>query len=97
MRQRLWQVMQADHDLVFDLVKGLTGGAGRPGGTLEQHRDLARRLVALSSVHEAAEELVIWPEVRVRCREGDELILEATSQERQAKRALNELRRIKPP
>lgn len=96
MKQRLWQVMQADHDLVFDLINRLTGGSGRPHGSLDQHRDIAKQLVSLSSVHEAAEELVVWPEVRKRCAEGDELILEATSQEQKAKWALNELNRVKP-
>lgn len=96
MKQRLWTVMQADHDLVFDLINALTGGAGKPQGSLDEHREIARQLVSLSSVHEAAEELVIWPEVRRRCKDGGELVLEATSQERQAKRALNELNRVKP-
>lgn len=96
MKRRLWRVMQADHDLVFDLINRLTGGAGEPHGSVEERRETANQLVSLSSVHEAAEELVIWPEVRKRCNEGDDLVLEATSQERQAKRALNELNRIKP-
>jgi hypothetical protein len=94
MKQHLWAVMQADHDLVFELLEMLTGGADRPQGSPEQHRRLARELVALESVHEAAEQIVIWPAVRKRCQNGDELILEATSQEREAKRALNELDRI---
>jgi hemerythrin superfamily protein len=94
MKQKLWTVMQADHDLVFDLINQLTGGSGQPEGSPEEHRRIARQLVALGSVHEVAEELVIWPEVRRRCKDGDELVLEATSQERQAKRALNELNTI---
>lgn len=96
MKQRLWKVMQADHDLVFDLVNALTGGAGRPHGSLDDHREIAKQLVALSSVHEAAEEMVIWPAVRRLCKDGDELVLEATSQEQKAKWTLNELNRIKP-
>lgn len=88
--------MQADHDLVFELLAHLTGGAGRPEGSLDDHRRYAKQLVALFSVHEAAEELVVWPEVRRRCPEGDNLILQATDQEKKAKWAVNELNRVKP-
>lgn len=91
----LWRVMQADHDLVWDLLDQLTGGSGQPHGSPEEHRRVAKELVALESAHEAAEELVIWPAVRRRCPDGEDLVFQASSQERQAKRALNELNSIK--
>ncbi len=96
MIQDLWRVMQADHDMVWDLLNQLTGGAGSPAGSLKEHRRIAQELVALESAHEAAEELVIWPVVRRACPDGEDLVFHATEQERQAKRALNELRAIKP-
>lgn len=95
MKQALWAAMQADHDLIWDLLNELTGGAGRPDGSPDERRAVALRLVALESVHEAAEQLVVWPAVRRLCPEGTDLVLEATAQERQAKRAVNELNRIK--
>lgn len=49
---------------------------------------LMARLKGSCRYEEVAEELVIWAEVRRGCKDGDELILAATSQERQAKRAL---------
>jgi len=94
-KQRLWTVMQADHDRVWDLLNRLTGGAGEPDGSPSEHRKVARQLVALESMHETAEQMVIWPAVRRLCPGGDDLILEAVAQEREAKRALNELDRIK--
>lgn len=96
MIQDLWRVMQADHDLVWELLNQLTGGSGSPAGSPDEHRRLARQLVALESSHEAAEELVIWPAVRRVCPDGDDLVLHAVEQERQAKRTLNELAAIKP-
>ncbi|HET9078017.1 MAG TPA: hemerythrin domain-containing protein [Acidimicrobiales bacterium] len=95
MIQDLWRVMQADHDMVWDLLNQLTGGAGSPSGSPKEHRRLARELVAIESAHEAAEELVIWPVVRRVCPDGEDLVFHATGQERQAKRALNELSAIK--
>lgn len=92
----LWRVMQADHDLVWELLNQLTGGSGSPGASLDEHRRLARRLVALESSHEAAEELVIWPVVRRVCPDGEDLVVRAVGQERQAKRTLNELGAIRP-
>ena len=91
----LWRVMQADHDLVWDLLDRLTGGSGQPHGSPAEHRSIAKQLVALESAHEAAEELVIWPAVRRLCPDGEDLVFEASSQERQAKRALNELNSMK--
>lgn len=90
----LWTVVQADHDLVWDLINRLTGGPSYPEGTPLENRRTATELVAVESTHEAAEELVIWPVVRERCRDGDRLVFEALKQERQAKRILNELNRI---
>jgi hemerythrin-like domain-containing protein len=95
MKQDLWKAVQADHDLVWDLLNRLTGGAGSPEGSPDEHRRIAKQLVALESSHEAAEELVLWPVVRRLCEDGEDLVFEASSQERQAKRAINELNHIK--
>lgn len=88
--------MKADHDLVWALLNELTGGKGEPSGTPREHRRIATRLVALESVHEVAEETVVWPAVEAYCPDGPELVVEVLSQEREAKRALNELEHISP-
>lgn len=93
---RLWSVMQADHALVWELLNQLTGGKGDPGGTPRERRRTAMRLVALESVHEVAEEVVVWPAVREHCRDGDQLVVEVLAQERRAKRAVNELAHLSP-
>lgn len=91
----LWAAMQADHDLVWSLLNRLTGADGSALPPSDA-REAAQHLVAVESVHEAVEEQVIWPAVRRRCQDGPELVGEALSQEGQAKRVLNELRRIAP-
>ena len=37
----LWRVMQADHDLVWDLLDQLTGGSGHPHGSPAEHRSIS--------------------------------------------------------
>lgn len=53
---------------------------------------LAQHLVMVESRHEAAEEMVFWPAVRKRLREGDALADRALAQEREAKYTLDALR-----
>lgn len=91
---RLFHAMQRDHDLAWDLVNRLTGGEGEPAHERTERHRIAQDLVALESTHEAAEELVVWPAVRLHCPEGDALVDEAILQEGQAKLVLNELRRL---
>ncbi|HLI02146.1 MAG TPA: hemerythrin domain-containing protein [Acidimicrobiales bacterium] len=91
---RLWATMQADHDLIWSLLNRLTRSHAEYEASAELRQRLAHQLVALGSVHEAAEELVIWPAVRRRCPDGDSLVGQALAQEHQAKLALNELRRL---
>jgi hemerythrin superfamily protein len=92
--QRLFRVMQRDHDLAWELVNQLTGRSGEEAHARTERHRIAQDLVALESTHEAAEELVVWPAVRTHCPEGDELVAEALLQEGQAKLVLNELRRM---
>jgi hemerythrin-like domain-containing protein len=93
---RLWAVLQADHDDIWHLLDAITGGSDAPERDSDKQRKLAQRLVVLQSAHEFAEERVIWPLVRKHCADGDELTNEALSQERQLKRALNELFSLSP-
>lgn len=91
---RLWATMQADHDLVWELLNRLTRSHPQYEESAGRRQQTAQQLVALESVHEAAEEQVIWPAVRRHCPDGDDLVDEALTQEHQAKLALNQLRRL---
>jgi hypothetical protein len=87
----LWKLLQADHDIVWDLLYRITGGADEPPGAPKQQRRLAQQLVRLQSAHEFAEERVITPLVRRHVQDGGEIANETLRQECQLKRALNEL------
>lgn len=87
----LWDLMQADHDHIWDLLNNLTGAATAPDGDPKQQRKTARELVALFSLHDATEEAVIWPEVRRRCPDGKAVLCNVLDQESRAKWAINEL------
>jgi hypothetical protein len=94
MNQTLWQLMQAEHDRIWDHLNALVGG---PGGRIEdphQQRRTAKGLVRFASGHDMTEELVIWPVVRARCSDGKGLLAELLDQEGRLKRALNELAHV---
>jgi hypothetical protein len=92
----VWRLLQDEHDRIWALLAEISGGAGRPRPEPARQRRLALGLVGFQSAHELAEEAVVWPVVRRRCAEGDELVTEALAQECVLKRALNELRRLSP-
>lgn len=94
--ERLWRLVQADHDRIWSLLNFLTGGAGEPQGPAERRRAAALSLVALASAHEVAEEVVVWPAVRRLAEGGQEMAEIATKQEKQAKRAFNEFQHLRP-
>jgi hypothetical protein len=89
---QLVSLLQADHDLIWQLLDEIIGG---PSDHQQQHA-LMRRLVAVQSAHEFAEEAVVWPLVRQRCSDGDAIIDRALQQECMLKRQLNELYHLRP-
>jgi len=91
MAERLWPLLQADHDQIWDLLDTISGGASPPPDDTSQQRRLARQLVRLQSAHEFAEERVIVPLVRRHVKDGADLADEVLQQEGVLKRALNEL------
>jgi Hemerythrin HHE cation binding domain len=86
----LWTTLEAEHDEIWRLLDQLTGGNADPPDAKQQRR-IAKRLVAYQSAHELSEEAVLWPVVRTRCRDGDELVSELLHQEREVKLALHDL------
>jgi hemerythrin-like domain-containing protein len=91
MNGTLWDLLQADHDTIWDLLDRITGGSGEPPHDPKEQRSLAQQLVRVQSAHEFAEELVVLPLVRRLVKDGDEIADEALQQECLLKRALNEL------
>lgn len=94
MSARLWTVLQADHDAIWELLDRLTGAADAPPDDTHEQRRLAQELVRLQSAHELAEERVIVPLVRRHVDDGADIVQEVLRQEAQLKRALNELYRL---
>jgi hemerythrin superfamily protein len=91
MSARVWDLLQADHDAIWELLARITGGADEPPDDRSLQRRTARQLVRMQSAHEFAEERVIMPLVRRHLEDGGEIADEVLQQECQLKRALNEL------
>lgn len=91
MSAKLWDLLQADHDAIWELLGHITGDADEPPDDLAAQRRTARELVRLQSAHEFAEERVIIPLLRRHVADGAEIADEVLQQECQLKRALNEL------
>lgn len=91
MSARLWDLLQVDHDAIWELLDRITGGSAEPPDDPSRQRRTARQLVRLQSAHEFAEERVIIPLVRRRVEDGAEVADETLQQECMLKRALNEL------
>ncbi|MBA5223752.1 MULTISPECIES: hemerythrin domain-containing protein [Streptomyces] len=96
---RLVNLLREDHDALWRLLDDVTDDTDTTDATGGPARDPvprrpARRLVALLSAHELAEERVVWPAVRRLCEDGDALARTALAQEDEAKRALRALARL---
>lgn len=91
-----WPGLQGEHDRMWELLERLSGGAGsgNEAPAPPQQRQLAKSLVQFASAHELAESLVMWPALARRCGAGDDLLANLLEQERDLRRALNELNSI---
>jgi hypothetical protein len=90
----LWAIVESDHSRIRDLLDRLADSAVECSGS--ERRAAVVELVAVSSGHDAAEELVIWPAVRELCPRGGELAAEALQQEGRLKWALARLGSLPP-
>jgi hypothetical protein len=86
----VFAVLAAGHERILALSGRLTGKTGPPAGQKER-KAIANELVIGLSRHEVAEEIVLWPAVRDRADDGEELSAVALEQEATGKRLLNEL------
>ena len=68
----------------------------RLGDDVDAKRHLFREIVAELSVHEAIEEIVVWPEVRASVPGGDELADRRIAEEDELKHMLAALDRMSP-
>jgi hemerythrin superfamily protein len=89
------QLLQQDHREIDELLRRLEVPAGRADFDRSGREFLLDRLVSVASRHEAAEELVLWPEVRSRLPDGASLADEALRQEREGKAVLDLLRVVR--
>lgn len=88
----IYALLEADHREITALVDQLTQSAASERFDESGRRLLLDRLIAAESRHEAAEEMVFWPAVRRRLRNGRALSEEGRHQEGDAKYLLEALR-----
>jgi iron-sulfur cluster repair protein YtfE (RIC family) len=92
----VFSVLAADHDRILALSDRLTGPSRVPRDQPGERKAIADQLVMELSRHEAAEEMLLWPAVRERADEGEQMCEIALDQERVGKRVLNELVHTSP-
>jgi len=92
----VFTVLAADHERILALSKRLTGGSSVPDASPRQRKATADELVMELSRHEVAEEMLLWPAVKDRADDGEELCTVALEQESTGKRLLNELAKTSP-
>jgi iron-sulfur cluster repair protein YtfE (RIC family) len=92
----VFSLLAGDHDRIFALCNELTGASALPSDKPKQRKAIADELVMELSRHEVAEEMLVWPAVRERVGDGEQICAIALDQEKAAKRALNELVRTSP-
>jgi iron-sulfur cluster repair protein YtfE (RIC family) len=92
----LFTLLGADHDRILALSSRLTGGSSVPSVPPRERKAIADQMMAELSRHEVAEEMLIWPLVRERVDDGDQISQIALNQEQTGKRALSELAHTSP-
>ena len=92
----VFTVLAADHERILALSGRLTDGAAPTPPEPKQRKAIADELVMELSQHEVAEEMLLWPAVRDRADDGEELCATALEQEATGKRLLNELVKTSP-
>jgi hypothetical protein len=90
----LWAIVESDHNRIQDLLDRLADPA--LACSLSERRTAVADLAVVSSSHDAAEELLIWPAVRELCPRGGELAARARHQERRLNWALTRLGSLPP-
>jgi hemerythrin superfamily protein len=91
----IFQLLERDHQEVDELLCRLQSPVGVVDFDRSGRQYLLDRLISVASRHEAAEEMVFWPQVRRRLPEGAELAQRALQEERDAKAVLDLLRFVK--
>lgn len=92
----VFTVLAADHERILALSNKLTGGKAEPQAGPRERKAVADELVMELSRHEVAEEIVLWPVVRIRADDGQNMSAVALEQEGTGKRLLNELVKTSP-
>jgi hemerythrin-like domain-containing protein len=88
-------VLASDHaevkQMLAELERVPASGSGATADQLLLRKKMAEQLVIEESRHEALEEMHFWPAVREHVTGGGALADEATGQEQEGKKVLNEL------
>jgi hemerythrin-like domain-containing protein len=94
----VFDVLGQDHQevkrMLAELEKGPTAATGANDNHLLLRKKMAEELIIEESRHEAAEEMYLWPAVRDRLPNGDELADTATGQEQEGKKVLDQLDKL---
>jgi hemerythrin superfamily protein len=88
----IFELLREDHREIDDLLTRLERPPGEADFDGSGRTYLRDRLVLVASRHEAAEEMVFWPDVRNRLADGADLADRALQQERDAKALLDLMR-----
>lgn len=91
----VFDVLALDHvevkRMLDELERGPANGTGASGDQVLLRKKMVEQLVIEESRHEALEEMYFWPAVREHVTGGDALADEATGQEQEGKKVLDEL------
>lgn len=94
----VFEVLGADHADVRQLLDALERSPDLASGATEEivaaRKEVAERIVIECSAHETAEEKLLWPTVRSRLPDGNDLAEQAIAQETRAKYVLERLDKV---
>ena len=97
----VFEVLGCDHEAVKRILHALESSPDNSTGATEivlaGRKTVAERLIIESSAHETAEEQYLWPIVRDRLPDGNDLADQGIEQETVAKQMLNELGKLGGP
>lgn len=87
----VFELLHQDHVKVIGLLAQLRKASPKSPEELRETNRLSQHLVIEESRHEASEEIVLWPSVRLHVPEGDGLADTALDQEQKGKWVLHGL------
>ncbi|HWE56477.1 MAG TPA: hemerythrin domain-containing protein [Acidimicrobiales bacterium] len=93
----IFDQIREDHRYSEELLIRIEAPEGQAHFDESGRQDVLQRLTSHASRHEAAEEMVLWPAVRRRLADGDQIADLALEQELDARRQLDLLKFVREP